>query len=222
MSVSTVEHIDLEERIDSSGPVQIDDESYVQADIRYLLPLKPADRVLILGDCNALTASLQFNGMDCSQFSNWNGQPLPFDSSRFDHAFLLINPGNDCSRYYKEIARVLKQGGTICARIWNKRSLHPRSFLQGRSQSISLRSIRSVLRESGLRFATSYGVWNSFKAPVFLISLEDSNAATYFFSHMYLPRSLYAEWMRRGFRFLAQRGKQSFLFPEIAVIAEKQ
>lgn len=213
----------------------------IQADLRFTLPLKAGQHIVVLGQAPALVEALVAGGLlavmiypagdwdrgadelALSRCSAGGHEPLPLGNSSIDHIVIPeLTPGL-AGWIPGEVVRVLKPGGTLGLGFANKSSLGGWRLSRKR-RSLSLvdltgSTIDRWLSQHGLRLTASYGVWSDLQEPRFLVPLEEEAPITYFFSHLFSPYSWAAAVARPIASLAARLGWQQALFPHLYVVA---
>jgi hypothetical protein len=218
----------------------VNDPGFGQADLRFLLPLRPGQQVAILGHAPSLAAAVVEEriaptlivprpedgnaGYHCQQ-ANAPTQPLPLAAASIDHILIPRLSPDQAAWVPDEVARVLKPGGWLFLGVSNAEALQrlrpgklkaadrPGSALSGRSA-------RRLLERSGLMLVTCYGVCDSLEQPDYLVPLEPAGVARHFFDRMYVPHSRPAALSQRLSAGLTALGLQRLLFKDLGLVAQ--
>ncbi len=214
----------------------------IQADLRFTLPLKAGQYIVVLGRAPALVGALAASGLlavmiypaegrdrgadesDLSRCSASGHEPLPLGDSSIDH--VIIPELTPCLAGWipGEVVRVLKPGGSLGLGFNNQSRLG--GLLSSRKrrrpglEDLSGSTIDRWLNQHDLHLTASYGVWSDLQQPRFLVPLNEEAPITYFFSHLFSPYS-WAAAVARPIASLATRlGWQQALFPHLYVVAQ--
>ncbi len=221
----------------------------VQGDLRFLLPVRPGQQVLILGHASQLAAALisacimpvlvlphddhdaasDYHGCLCHRASA-DEKPLPFATGSLDHVFVPMLLQAQAAWVPHEVARVLKPGGWLLLGVHNAGGLQRLRFWRHRrtpspGQAVETRhgiyAWRRELHQQQLVTTHYYGVHDDLQHPQHVIPLDEANTVRYFFERIYTPHSGAAAVARRFVTLLAVCGLQHLLFKHIAIVARR-
>lgn len=175
----------------------------VQADIRFLLPCGPGERVWLIQGSPSLKKALS-DGGTIQVVTAEDGTLLSSDS--MDHIVIGTILAGDYDGLLSEAVRVLKRGGTL--------------FVGARH--VHRGEIQRALCRLGFEIVSVCGVRDNLRNPQYFIPLEHPAATSYFFEQLHAPISFHAELLRRLAKTIAILGLHRFLYREFTILVRKK
>lgn len=210
--------------------MQADPSTFVQADLRFLIPVRSGETVAILGDVPELAAALEEEHIQTYViYLPTEATEIPLQNSSVDHIILPLLGKHRHTWLISEMARILKPGGWTFVGLRNAHSLQRLAFWKRKKEQHS-RSLRSFsvrlfykdMERAGFSELTSFGVSRDLSRPQFLIPLERSVASHFFFDRIYSPSSLSAAIAQKLAALITSAGMQRILFKDLLVLGQKR
>ena len=208
--------------------MQADPSTYVQADLRFLIPVSAGETVAILGDVPELATALEEERIQTYViYLPTEAAEIPLQTASVDHILLPLLGKHRHTWLISEMARILKPGGWAFIGLRNAHSLQRLAFWkrdeQGRvAPPFSVRHFYKDMERAGFSDLTSFGVSKDLTHPQFLIPLERSVASHFFFDRIYSPSSLGAAVAQKMAALITSAGMQSILFKDVLVLGQKR
>jgi len=195
-----------------------------QADIRFYLPLRKGQRVLMVGAEPSLVEAVKHEGLEIIEIAG-STQIFDVEAASMDHAIVVNTSVCMENKSWSELARVIRSGGYIFAGIHNAesfQSLIGRFLLRQRKvRGTTLRQACKNLRSSGFELENFYGLRSDIREPAYIVPLQDVGPSRYFFENIFAPYSLSAVWMRRVALGAVAMGLQKMFFNDLGLIARR-
>ena len=166
------------------------------------MPLRNGDSVCLIDPSKGMVDA--FAGEPVETIILPEFDPELLDSSGVNHLVFVRIPRRD-AHLLSGVVRVLRPGGTMLLVV----------------SPMHRRTMEKNIRQIGMRILHVYGAWRNMESPEYLVPLENRAATRYFFQSISSPGSFQGEIFRRAAGFMANLGLAQFLFPEIAIVAEK-
>jgi len=219
--------------------------SLIRPELKYLVPLKPRQRVMVLDEDNSAAADLQIPDLNLiAVLPAQSGEihvgatlkrttvvphGLPLASASIDHVIISELTHGRAEWLLPETARVLRPGGWLCLGLHKAGWLHRLGLANGHSQhtnghrtnGLALKACRGLLLSAGFVRVNTYGIARSAEDERFLIPLDQSGAARYFFQEAMASTSRLAPMARIRANVMTAAGLQHFLFKHMAVLAQR-
>jgi SAM-dependent methyltransferase len=213
----------------------------VRTGLQTLLPLRPDQSVLILGQSWQLAFAVAGGGITpilvigpgedrfdlpngaavARQVHAWLDQ-LPFSARSIDVVLIPVLAEAAAEAVLQEAGRVLRPGGglvlCVASAPWWRRRVPSRS---GPSAEVSLGRGHRELAAAGFDTLNHYGIHGGYRHTPHLIPLEHPSAVRYFYQRLFVPRSAVAAATRRGAPLLTLGGLQHHLFRQVAIVARR-
>jgi hypothetical protein len=156
----------------------------VQADLRYLLNLRPGQFAAQIHFGAHLYTALEKDGLEVHILEANTVQP-----SSLDVIFLATPFAGGLDSVLRACAYGLKPGGQILLCFPNRVSFKwLSSLLKGKTgDAYSLATARNAAKRASLDVRGVYGIYDSTAEPRFLVPLENHQIAMYFFGQMLTP-----------------------------------
>jgi len=196
-----------------------------QADIRFYLPLRKGQRVLMMGAEPSLVEAVKREDLDIIEIAG-STQISGVEAASVNHAIVVNTSVCMENKSWNELARVIRPGGYIFAGIHNAesfQSLIGRFFLRQRKRggTTTLRQVCKDLTSSGFEMENYYGLRSNLRQPAYIVPLMDVGPSKYFFENIFAPYSLSAIWMRRVALVMITMGLQRMFFNDLGLIARR-
>ena len=212
--------------------------NFVQADLRFLLPVQAEQRVAILGYMPELAEAIKAASAHCtllltdesakpSQASliyerkQITGESLPLKSASMDHFFVPLLASAVISWLLPEVTRVLRPGGWLFLGVRNRFSLHQIRLRQQGGLAFTLSRLKGLFPTNQWQNIECYGVHEDLQSPQYLVPLATSGMSQYFYDQVFIPHSQAAAWGQRLALYLSQLGGQRFLFRDLGLVAQR-
>jgi hypothetical protein len=212
--------------------------NFVQADLRFLLPIQAKQQVAIWGHIPALIEAITDTGAACTVLLSaghraaaenelagkqiiLHGRSLPMASATVDHFFMLQLGMREATWLLDEIKRVLKPGGWLFLGVRNRFSLHQLGIKPQAQHTFTLSQLQALFSDREWTIEACYGVHEDLQTPQYLISLAGSETAAYFYDQVFIPHSQSGAWAQRLALHLSKMGGQRFLFKDLALVAQR-
>ena len=210
--------------------------NYVQADLRFLLPIKPGQRVAVLGHAPGLVMALDEAEADCTLVLDdklkegsdlpcnpvqVSGDHLPFTAVSLHHLFIPQLSATQAPWLAKEIRRVLKPEGWLFVGVRNRHSFHQLHLGKSNRYSLTLAQLKQLLPSPYWQIHQCYGVHDDLQHPQYLIPLDMTTAVSYFYQQIFMPNSLAGAWIQRLAQYLNQLGGNPLLFKDLGITAQQ-
>lgn len=199
--------------------------SYSQADLRFLLPFTAGQRVGVVGEARLLVETLMMDRLSVTSIdqSLTTTEKVDF-AMQLDH---VIIPELSCAPLDPCLARIgqwLKPGGWLLIGFHNSESLY-RSHLEkdaGNKPRFSLKKYIRALEKKDFRPVFCYGTYPKLKNPQVLIPVDNRCGSEFFFHNIYIPLSRSKAWMLSATFFLSSIGLQRLLFQGYVILAQRE
>lgn len=196
--------------------------------LRFLVPVRPREKVLVLGTSPPLAKALAVAG--CSVLSavtvaereQAGGPPdaavvtgaLPYGDGEVDHVLVPTLREHHAPLVPGDLARVLRPGGGLFLGMSHR--------LRSRSRPGSyVRRGRRMLERGGFAEVEVYGVLRSLESPRFLVPLDAPPVLAWFLTNAYLPRSTRGALTAQMLGTAARVRAPSLLFPDLGFVARR-
>ena len=188
---------------------------YLEADLRFLMPLTVGQKVGVYGHSSALAETLNDDGLVVF--------PLLLQdigkTTGLDHLIISKYEGGSSREAAGLFRKTIQPGGWLIVGFYNAGSIR-NIFSHKKSRSCYyLREFISHLKQAGFDIRLCYGVYDRLPYPHFLIPVETSGASKYFWNSIYVPASRLFTWMQRWFGLLSTVGLRHTLFSGCIVLA---
>ncbi len=166
-------------------------ERFTSRGLCFVLPLKPGQRVLVIGADEPLSRSLHLLGLQCvtlraavdrgvsrgrrsAMVVADSSKSLPFGRHAFDHVIVPEVARQDLSPLPSELVRVIRPSGTAylgvsIAGSWRRRF-----------PGLAVRDLKALVDRVGLRTSCVYGVRPGLSKPRYLVPLDSRNGLRWF------------------------------------------
>jgi hypothetical protein len=187
----------------------------LQADLRWLLPLKSGQAAWIPGEAPELEEALTRDGVWVIKTPSH-----PQDKDEFLIAPLMEEHLTDL--WLKTILTQPGSAHTVLLGFAHTPSLHQfkKKMLPG-SHFYSLRHIQQIFIGCGCVIEKLYGVYDSLAHPRFTIPLDSPGAVRFFFTSLFTAYTPSGRWLQRLAPFFTAIGQPHMLFPGLVLIARK-
>jgi len=215
--------------------------NFVRSDLRFLLPIQPEQKIVVLGNAPEMVEVLNASGYavinllpDISNDSDgktcqWNPetrQSLPIATANIDHVLvpLLIHQQTDW--IFGELTRVLKPGGWLFLGFYGNPILNWIGVVLGKRRMqnkacFSVDVIRNLIMENDCLVLNVYGVYRDLSHPRYLVPLENPGVAYHLFDQFVVPRSWQTEFLRRLAAIMIRLGLQTLVFKDFGLVAQR-
>ena len=210
--------------------------NFVQADLRFLLPIQANQQVAIWGYIPELVEAISDAQAHCTLILPLT-QPaaaaegpydqvllkdksLPLAQASMDHVFIPQLATTEASWLINEVKRVLKPGGWLFIGVRNRFSLYQMGFKQKQRYALTLGKLQHLFALPEWEIKQCYGVHEDLQSPQFLISLANPETARYFYDQIFMPHSQTGAWAQRLALRLSKMGGQRFLFRDLGLVAQ--
>lgn len=199
--------------------------------LRFMLPIRPDDRVLVLGASPALAASLDAQGVSVLSVTGTSGarealqlrgdvaiagrDVLPCGDATVSHVLVPEVPQDQAGLLPTEIARVLRPGGGLFLGM-------PYRLRSRNTSATYIRAGRRRLEAGGFTDIEVYGVLYNLARPRHLVPLDSSAALRWYFDSAYLPLSRKGALAVHAARAAARFKAPPALFPALGFVARRR
>ena len=212
--------------------------NFVQADLRFLLPVKAEQQGAILGYVPELVEAIMAASAHCTLLPTdeparslqaspvydqrqITGESLPLKTASMDHFFVPQLASAAASWLLPEVTRVLRPGGWLFLGVCNRFSLHQVRLRQQGDYALTLSKLKGLFSADQWQNMECYGVHEDLQSPQYLVSLATPGMAHYFYDQLFIPYSQTAAWGQRLALHLSQMGGQRFLFKDLGLVAQR-
>ena len=202
-------------------------QTFVQADLRFLMPLHSGQQVVVIGEAPQLTAALEEEDIITSMVMPISDtKHLLLADRSADHVIVPVLQEHDYHQLLQEISRVIKVGGWLLLGFRNAEGLSRLAFWKGAKKNgaprVALNTCHELLTASGFDILTAFGVRQNLENPQFLIPLDRRETSHFFFQRIFFPNTRAAALAQKAASALTSAGLQRILFADIAVLAQKR
>lgn len=179
--------------------------------LRFMLPITPGDRVLVLGDSPRLAKSLAAAGCEVAVATG----SLAGGAALFDHAIVPMLRPEHVPLVPGELARVLRPGGGLFLGMSYR--------LRSRARpGTTIRRGRRLLEANGFTGVSVYGVKRNLETPRYLVPLDSPDVLTWFLSTTYLPQTTRGALAAQMYGTAAHLRLPPLLFPDLGFVARRE
>jgi hypothetical protein len=212
--------------------------NFVQADLRFLLPVQAEQQVAIVGYVPELVEAVRevpaygtllltgeavetppaLPAYDQRQIEE---ESLPLRDASIDHLFVPQLATSMASWLLEEVSRVLRPGGWLFLGVHNRFSLH-RIWLRQQSQyALTWSGLKEMFPADRWQHVQCYGIHENLQSPQYLVSLTIPEISRYFYEQLFVPHSQVAAWGQRLALGLSRMGSRGFLFRDLGLVAQQ-
>ena len=187
----------------------------LQADLRWLLPVRSGQTAWIPGEAPELEEALTRDGVRVIKSAS-----LP--TNQPDYLIAPMMEGHLTDKWLKTILMQPKSNCLVLIGFPHTPSLY--KFKKRKtpgSHFYALRHLRQIFDGSGWVIVTLYGVYDSLEHPRFTIPLESPAAVQFFFASLFNAYTPSGRWLPRLAPFFNAIGQPHVLFPGLILIARK-
>lgn len=211
--------------------------NFVQADLRFLLPVQAEQQVAILGYVPELVEAITDASAHCTLLladepvkasqalsvyaqKQITSKSLPLDTASMDHFFVPQLASALASWLLPEVTRVLRPGGWLFWGVRNSFSLHQINLKQQRYHALTFSRLKGLFPANQWQNIQCYGVHENLQSPQYLVPLATPGMTQYFYDQIFIPHSQTAALAQRLALHLSHIGGQRFLFRDLGLVTQ--
>ncbi len=194
--------------------------NFSQVDLRYLLPVHPGQRVLVIGDVPVLVTAME-NTTQVVVMEQWEtGTPLP--AHNFHHVFIPRLTASMLTDLTETLETLLVPGGWACLGVRNAQRLQRLRFWKRAKSQNTMTAQLSYQRCKRLvpGVQSIYGLHDNLSNPQFFVPLDDPLISQFFVSRLKLAVTRSARIANRLLQTITRYGLHPLLFNDFAVIVQ--